>query len=239
MQSRMPTYAFLAALWTLLGIPAAAAETLLFQATTSGQVAMDRDAKGGNPFASALIDALARPSLPLGEFAASLERLTLDYSRGRQKPDIPPIDAGSGPLRPPGGAETRLALVLVVSDYSKAGARSLPGARFDADRISSALRSASFVTETAIDLDHGAMVRKLGEFAARSKSADVAIIYTTGHGVEVDGKVYLVPGDYPLSERNAALARHALPISELSANAHAKRLNMIFYGGCRDNPLAE
>ena len=77
------------------------------------------------------------------------------------------------------------------------------------------------------------------EIEGKVYSVSIKDVHSNPVLAEVDGKVYLVPGDYPLSERNAALARHALPISELSANAHAKRLNMIFYGGCRDNPLAE
>ncbi len=239
MRGRFAGLSWLIVLWTLLGTPASLADPIVFHATTSGQRAMDSDAKGGNPFASALIDSLARPSLTLNELAASLERLTLDYSKGKQRPDIPARASGAESLLPAVSGETRIALVLVVSDYGKAGANSLPGARFDAGRIATALTAAGFVTETAIDLDREAMLGTLDGFATRSRSADLALVYTTGHGVEVDGKVYLVPGDYPLSEGNAALERHAFPIARIAAAAHARRLNLIFYGGCRDNPLGE
>jgi uncharacterized caspase-like protein len=52
--------------------------------------------------------------------------------------------------------EKRIALVLVVSDYSRSGSQSLqslPGAKNDAKRIAAALTKAGFDTELALDFD--------------------------------------------------------------------------------------
>ena len=71
-----------------------------------------------------------------------------------------------------------------------------------------------------------------------AENMKAAVIYTTGHGVEVDNTVYLLPGDYPLAEKNAALPTRALRLADIGAGLRAKRVNLLFYGGCRDNPLA-
>ena len=219
---------------------AALAETLVYQATTSGQQAIDRDIKGGNPFASALIDTLTQPDVALPDLAQSLRRLTLHYSRDRQTPELPQsAPSSTWHVSPAMPGEKRIALVLVVSDYSRAGAQNLPGALFDAERVAAALTRAGFVTETAVDLDRAAAAAKLAAFAEASKSSDAAVIYTTGHGVEVDGTVYLLPGDYPIEEGNKALAKRGIPLPIIALAAMARTINLVFYGGCRDNPLAE
>ena len=81
------------------------------------------------------------------------------------------------------------------------------------------------------------MRAKLADFRNRSLTSDAAVIYATGHGVEVDGAVFLVPGDYPIQQRNAALAKRALPLPEIALSLAAKQVNLVFYGGCRDNPF--
>jgi uncharacterized caspase-like protein len=74
-------------------------------------------------------------------------------------------------------------------------------------------------------------------FATRSAKADVALVYTTGHGVDVSGRVYVLPGDYPISRGNEALPTLALGLTDLGLSARAKRCNLVFYAGCRNNPF--
>ena len=64
------------------------AEVLLFQATSSGLRAEDRDAEGGNPFASGLIQLLRQRRLSLSDFPAALKRLTFAKSREGQTADV-------------------------------------------------------------------------------------------------------------------------------------------------------
>lgn len=215
------------------------AEALLFHAVSPGQKALDAGEGGGNPFASALIEALARPTLTLGDLPGALKSLTLEKSRGRMTADVPStVTSAHWALSPPKDEEQRVALVLVVSDYSRSGgAKSLAGAKHDAERISTALTDAGFAINLALDLDRGEMEETLAEFRAISRDADVALVYTTGHGVEVDGRTYLIPSDYPVKERNAALASRAMPLATIAAAPEARSVNLVFYGGCRDNPF--
>lgn len=217
----------------------ARADTLVFHATHSGRQTLDDGEGGGNPFASALVELLRRPSLTLSQLPLELQQLTAGKSRNFQSVDGPVSAAPADfSIVPPGRGENRVALVMVISDYARSGgAPSLPGAKHDAGRIAAALTQAGFTTEIALDLGLSAMRDKLGDFRKRSAVADAAVVYTTGHGVEVGGTVFLVPGDYPIAQRNAALASRALPLSEIAGSLAARRVNLVFYGGCRDDPL--
>jgi hypothetical protein len=214
------------------------APALLFHAVSSGELALDQGEGGGNPFASALIETLARPQARLGELPDALRTLTEVKSAGYMTADVPaavtPVD---WPLVSR-GAENRKALVLVISDYEKAGLTSLAGAAYDAGRIATALTEAGFATKAVLDLDRAGIEDELIAFGAESRSADAAVIYTTGHGVEVDGRVYLLPADYPAQQGNAALATCAMPLREIAASIQARAVNLVFYGGCREDSSA-
>ena len=212
---------------------------LLYYGTQSGDQTFDADADGGNPFASALIEALARPRLGLAELGPALRELTSAKSSGQQTPEVPLRGvSASWPLLLPAADDSRIALVLVVSDYAMSGgAPSLPGVRHDAQRVTFALRQAGFVTEIALDLDLKATRQRLAAFRERSWGADTALVYSTGHGVEVGGQVFLLPGDYPTGQRNAALTSRAIRLAEVVEAAQARRANLVLYAGCRDNPF--
>src|SRR5690242_9993313 len=74
---------------TFLAVPYTNADALVFYACTSGKQTLDRDEGGGNPFASSLIDILARPRLRLAELPVALRELTRKKSRGFQSADVP------------------------------------------------------------------------------------------------------------------------------------------------------
>jgi hypothetical protein len=217
------------------------AGALIFHASEPGKQTLDQGEDGGNPFASALIELLERPSLLLSHLPTELKQLTVKKSKSFQSADVPTTASqGTFSIVPPKQGEVRIALVMVISDYTQSeGVQSLPGAKHDAQRIASALERAGFATELALNLGLHAMRERLADFRVRSMNSDTAVIYTTGHGVEVDGTVFLIPGDYPIQQRNAALVKRALPLPEIARSLAATQVNLVFYGGCRDNPLGQ
>ena len=221
-------------------LAAEAPEPLLFLASHSGKQTLDAGEGGGNPFASAFIELLAHPGMTLGDFPQALADLTSRKSQGFQQADVPKrAEPAKWRFRPAPSGETRVALVLVVSDYTASdSALSLPGARLDADRISGALRQAGFKTQTVVDPDIGQLRSALAGFGSRSAAADVALLYTTGHGVEVGGNVHLLLGNYPVAQGSAALADYGVPLAEISTAVKGRRASLVLYGGCRDNPFS-
>ena len=230
-------------LFALLGAPPSVADSspapILFHAAQSGQRTLDAGDGGGNPFASALIEVLARGTHTLLTFAAELADLTSEKSSGFQSADIRlREELFDWHIAPKPEGETRIALVIAISGYAASGgAPSLPGAKADASRVSAAFTVAGFDTKILIDPSRTELEAALLTTSQRSANADVAAIYATGHGVEVDGAIYLLPGDFPVAEGNAALRERAVPLAHISGSARSKRVNLVFYGGCRDNPF--
>lgn len=210
--------------------------TLTYYAGMPARLTMDRDGQGGNPFASALVKVLEDPGVTLAEFGGRLAAWTFRYAGGWQSPDLPralpPIDFRFGEA---GGR--RLALVLVNSDYSAAGATSLPGARHDADRVPAALGRAGFETTRVLDASAEEVRRALAEFSRASADAEAALIYIGGHGVQHKRVVYWLMGDYPEPRSAAPLATHAFAVPELAKAARARTVNLVLYAACRDDPF--
>ncbi|MEM0985644.1 MAG: caspase family protein [Pseudomonadota bacterium] len=202
-----------------------------------GQPTLDRSSGGGNPFATAFIAGFSGDVEALDALPRYLKGKTLSLSQGVQDPEVPQV-----PIQedlPVDGAfdGSRIALVLIQSDYSRSEAASLPGARRDAERIATALEDAGYDTTTLLDVSSEALASGLDAFRQKSQGADVALIYSTGHGIGLDRETYLLSGSYPLDRGPAALETHAIPVSKLSEGLGARSANLVFWAGCRDDPL--
>lgn len=214
-------------------------EPIYIYASQPGRVTFDQGDSGGNPFASALVETLGSEALRFKELLHQLIALTATKSEGRQRPDVRDhARLNTWRVLPKSPRERRVALVVVFSDYSASeGAKSLPGAARDLSRVGDAFKKAGFAVQRVLDPDRAELRDILRGFADRSAVSAVAAVYTTGHGVEVDGAVYLLPGDYPVSQGDTALGQRAIRLTKLGAASRAKHANLIFYGGCRNNPF--
>ena len=91
----------------------------------------------------------------------------------------------------------KLALVIGNGSYSVANA--LPNPPKDARRIAQELRSIGFDTTEGIDMSSDAMRRAVKDFLTKAPQAKITLIYFAGHGMQIDGKNYLVPIDAQLT----------------------------------------
>jgi hypothetical protein len=213
--------------------------TIVYYATCSGGSTVDVDAEGGNPFASALLEVAADDGLELRSLGERLREATRAKSSGIQAVEW----AGEARLSSwrigaePRPGERRSALVLVVSDYSGLGAPTLTGAARDERRIAAMLAQHGFSVEQGVGARRRDLVDALAAFRRRSRRADVAVVYSTGHGIEVGGVVHLLPGDYPIRNglRAADLRRHAVGVPRMMSAASAAKQNLVFFAGCRSH----
>ncbi len=81
------------------------------------------------------------------------------------------------------------------------------------------------------------MVKALRDFAAQADTADWAVIFYAGHGMEVGGTNYLVPVDAKIaSDRDIGF--EAVPLDQvLNAAERASKLRLVILDACRDNPF--
>ena len=150
----------------------------------------------------------------------------------------PPVAALPQPSAPAARvpAGKRVALVIGNSDY--AAVARLPNPRRDADAVAASLRGIGFRTVTLeTDLSRDKLVRALRAFQDEAETADWAMIYYAGHGIEVGGVNYLVPIDAQLKD-DRDVQDEAVPLDRLlSAIEGAKKLRLVVLDACRDNPF--
>ena len=133
--------------------------------------------------------------------------------------------------------ERRIALVIGNSAYRNVPPLTNPVR--DATAIADALRRIGFQTVTLqTDLPREKLVDALRNFAQLADSADWALVYYAGHGIEMGGANYLIPVDAKLStDRDVGF--ETVPLDQvLSAVEGAKRLKLVLLDACRDNPFA-
>ena len=207
---------------------------LVLYASQPGGSTLDQGEGGGNPFASALIELLKRPSLTYGDFRSRLVALTRKKSHGFQLPEAPISSAlASWRLKPALASMQRFALVVGYSDYRKTGRANLPGVALDLKRVATALRNAGFQVQEAANPSRMSLEALLLALARRSEFSEAAVIYATGHGFERHGRVYLAANDQPFEEKPDVPSEGAISVPSLGAKLTARVANLVFFGGCR------
>ena len=91
------------------------------------------------------------------------------------------------------GTGTKVALVIGNSKYASVG--ELPNPANDADSIADALTRIGFKVTVKKDVARQEFGTALKEFSHELSKADTALFYFSGHGVQVNGKNYLMPID--------------------------------------------
>lgn len=130
----------------------------------------------------------------------------------------------------------RVALVIGNSKY--VNAVPLPNPANDAQLIASTLRNAGFEVIEGVDQDNQGMHSLISRFTEESYNADLAVIFYAGHGMQVDGKNYLIPVDAELTSP-AYLKTRTVQIDEfMAALPPDPAVGVIILDACRDNPLA-
>src|SRR5262249_10208564 len=70
------------------------------------------------------------------------------------------------------------------------------------------------------------------------EKADVALVFYAGHGLQVNGRNYLVPVDGKL-DKESDLLFQAVPLDVIQGlMEQSQRTNIMILDACRDNPLA-
>ncbi len=135
-------------------------------------------------------------------------------------------------------AAKRVALVIGNSAYQNVAA--LPNPANDAAAVADMFKKAGFDTvDLRRDVGSLDMRRALRDFYDKAASADIAVVYYAGHGIEVDGTNYMVPVDAVL-KRDRDVDDEAVSLDRiLESVEQAKQLRLIILDACRDNPFAK
>lgn len=131
----------------------------------------------------------------------------------------------------------RVALVIGNAAYQKAG--ELRNPTRDAAAVASSLRNLGFeIVTVTIDEPKEKVIARLRAFSADADQADWAMVYYSGHGIEVNGQNYIIPVDATLrTDRDVQF--EAVPVEQIMASIDgARKLKLIILDACRNNPFA-
>ncbi|MBZ9676531.1 caspase family protein [Mesorhizobium sp. ES1-1] len=133
-------------------------------------------------------------------------------------------------------AERRVALVVAEDDYRLV--RPLANPVHDGEAMRSALKTLGFEVVLESNRDLKRMRRALDDFRDDAKGADVALVYFSGHGVEISGENRLLPVDADASSLEA-LDKTSLPLEEVrEAVAATAKVGLIVLDACRNDPFS-
>ena len=133
-------------------------------------------------------------------------------------------------------ADRRVALVIGNAAYKNAS--TLSNTINDSTAIANLFKSVGFeVVISRNDLGVVDFKRSVREFLLTAETADIAVVYYAGHGIEVGGNNYLIPVDARLG-RDYDVEDEAVSLERIIwALQPVKRLRLILLDACRDNPF--
>lgn len=132
-------------------------------------------------------------------------------------------------------AQGRVALLIGNADY--ASASMLDNPRNDVRLVADSARKAGFETITVKqDLGIREFQQALRDFRRLADGAEVAMVYYAGHGMEGNGRNWLIPTDAGLaSDRD--LPYEAITLDQVMEAIDGATLRMVVLDACRNNPF--
>jgi uncharacterized caspase-like protein len=136
----------------------------------------------------------------------------------------------------PALAEKRVALVIGNAAY--VNETRLANPEKDARDVAAALKTLGFDDVAVhVNADLKTMSSALAQFARKADAADLALVYYSGHGIEVDGRNFLLPIDARLGDA-ADVDFEAISMElTVSAADRARGVKIIVLDACRINPF--
>lgn len=139
---------------------------------------------------------------------------------------LPNVVAGSG---------NRVALVVGNSKY-RAGP--LPNPVRDARLLSERLSAIGFDVVRLENASQAQMRRAIDDFGKRMESAQTALFFYAGHGLQIDGENYLIPVDANVRRaEDVDIASVALSRLLKRMNSAPTPVKLVILDACRDNPF--
>ncbi len=146
----------------------------------------------------------------------------------------PPAERGLKLTAAPSGA--RVALVIGNGAYPSGQLKNPPN---DARLVADTLRRIGFDVTLASDAGAKDMKRAIRDFGDHIPKGGTALFYYAGHGIQVEGRNYLVPVDAEIrDERDVDVEALRLDAVLAEIARGQSRVNVVILDACRNNPFA-
>jgi hypothetical protein len=138
--------------------------------------------------------------------------------------------------KPVAAASVRNAHALVIGNAAYPGSGRLDNPVNDANAISQKLRSMGFTVTTVTDANRQRLVQAMAQFRRSAASADLSLLFYSGHGVQIFGTNYILPTDVDQTDTAQATIQ-GVRLNEVIGNFMPGKTKIVFLDACRDNPL--
>lgn len=140
-------------------------------------------------------------------------------------------------LVPAAGWAGQMALVIGMGNYQHLPP--LQNTLADARAVAAQLEEIGVDVTLSLDAPREELLATLRDFAFRVETADLALIYYAGHGVEVQGQNLLVPVDAQ-ARSNRDLQRVSVSLDQfMEGVAGARVMRVVILDACRNNPFGD
>ncbi len=129
----------------------------------------------------------------------------------------------------------KVALVIGNAAYRK---EPLANPVMDAKSISTALTGLGFEVVTLTDVGRTQMVRALEEFKKRLAGSAVGLFYFAGHGIQMEGRNYLLPVDVDMGSEDQ-VKYNTIRLDDVMETLEdgAPAVKIVILDACRNNPF--
>ena len=133
-------------------------------------------------------------------------------------------------------SEKRIALIIGNADYVSTPLKNPVN---DARLMDSTLRELGFKTIKIENATQKKMKQAIDDFGRQIKNGGVGLFYYAGHGIQVNGRNYLVPVNAKI-DTEADVEYESVDSGRVLAKMESanNRLNIVFLDACRNNPFA-
>ncbi len=136
----------------------------------------------------------------------------------------------------PTGAEARkVALVIGNGDYANTSRLANPPN--DIKLVAASAKQAGFDDVTvAANLSVNDFQKVMRDFRTKAEGAEIAMVYYAGHGIEAQGKNWLIPTDAQLKS-DLDLPYEAINLDRMMEAVSGARIRIVILDSCRNNPF--
>ena len=132
-------------------------------------------------------------------------------------------------------------MALVIGNDAYAQVTKLKKAVNDARAVGKALEAIGFKVMRAENLSRREMNRQIQLFASGLDTGDEALFFFAGHGVEINGRNYLLPIDIPEATpgQEGFVTTEAIAVDQVLGRIQERgtRISILVLDACRDNPF--
>jgi formylglycine-generating enzyme required for sulfatase activity len=138
--------------------------------------------------------------------------------------------AGAASAAPPA---RQVALVVGNANYALGG---LTNPINDARAIAARLREVGFEVDLRTDIRQHEMLRAITDFGQRLQARDIGLVFFAGHGMQIQGRNYLLPVDAQIANERAVLSE-AVDVDVILHQFSEVSFGILILDACRNNPF--